>query len=111
MSGETKISSDEMAVFRVTFGAQYPREPHPAFPAAHRDGYVAIEAPSEVEARIVALATLGTAWCDIYSPERWPQVAHYFPLGELARFVWPVVADLGDDKAAPALRDAQGGRQ
>ena len=27
----------------------------------------------------------GTAWCDICPPEDWPEAAHYFPAGELAR--------------------------
>ena len=40
-----------MTTFYVTFGQQYPREPHPTFGKAHRDGWVEIEADDEMAAR------------------------------------------------------------
>ena len=74
-----------MPEYRVTFGQQYPREPHPSFGRANRDGWVTIVAGDYDEARAAAVAWLGTAWCDIYSPFSWALVAHHFPLGELHR--------------------------
>ena len=71
--------------YRVTFGQKYPREPHPTFGKAHRDGWVTIVAADYDTARACVTGWLGTAWCDMYGPESWPQVAHYFPLGELHR--------------------------
>lgn len=66
----------------VTFGSQYPREPHPTFEQAHRDGWVTVVAPDERAARRLTVELLGTAWSGIYEeqPESW-----LFPLGELAR--------------------------
>ena len=70
--------------FRVTFGQRYPREEHPLWPQAHRDGWLAIEAPTAIAARVVALAVLGVHWSDIYGPDAdvdWS----LFPRGELGR--------------------------
>jgi hypothetical protein len=43
-----------MAEYYVTFGFQYPREPHPRFPEAHHDGWATIVAASASEARGIA---------------------------------------------------------
>jgi len=73
--------------YRVTFGLQYAHEPHPRFPAAHPDGWVAVFASDELIARCAAVAVLGTAWSSIYHPEdEWyPWGAGYYPRGELGR--------------------------
>lgn len=70
--------------FYVTFGMQYPREPHPVWPGAHHDGYVVIVAPDERTARGAAFAAFGQHWSMIYEHEPDPG---YFPLGELTRLV------------------------
>lgn len=77
-----------MPEYRVTFGQRYHREPHPTFPAAHPDGWLAIDATDEDTAREVAHLMLGTHWAFLYdaatSDVDW---ALYFPLGELDRVV------------------------
>lgn len=78
-----------MSEFRVTFGQQYPSEPHP-WPLAHRDGWLAIDAPTYAIARDLTVALLGRQWCDIYDvaamdDDEW---TGYFPLGELARVTY-----------------------
>jgi hypothetical protein len=73
-----------MAEFYVTFGAQYPREPHPAFPEAHHDGWVTIVADNYLDARDIAFRELRRHWAFIYTPGELNE--SWFPLGELARF-------------------------
>jgi hypothetical protein len=87
-----------MIEYRVTFGAQYAHEPHPRFPAAHPDGWVAVFASDELIARRAAVTVLGTAWSSIYHPEdEWyPWGAGYYPRGELGRL----------ESTDPALTDA-----
>lgn len=72
----------------VTFGQQYPREPHPTFPGADHDGFVVIEAPDETTARRTAVDRLGQRWAFIYSADDWTAGDHadYYPKGELARW-------------------------
>ena len=68
--------------FYVTFGSQYPREPHPTWEFAHADGWVLVEAPSYDAARHAVTEWLGSRWSMLYAAEEWePQ---YFPRGELA---------------------------
>jgi hypothetical protein len=74
-----------MELFRVTFGQQYDRDPHQVFKLAHPDGWLTVEAPSYGRARDLVCALLGSAWCDLYTPESWAQIEHLFPAGELAR--------------------------
>jgi len=74
--------------YRVTFGSQYAHEPHPRFPAAHPDGWVAVFALDELVARHAAVAVLGTAWSSIYHPEDagYPRGDHdSYSRGELSR--------------------------
>jgi len=73
------------AEYRVTFGQKYRGETHPSFPEAHPDGWLTIVAEDRGQARAAAAAKLGREWCDMYGPESWPHVSHYFPLGELGR--------------------------
>ncbi len=82
-----------MPEFRVTFGSQYPREPHPRFSLARRDGWVAILAVDVADARAFAVLVLGTAWCDLYADGRWESWdPGWFVEGELARFVTPLAS-------------------
>ena len=67
--------------FYVTFGQQYPRETHPTFGAAHRDGWFEIEADNYEEARRVAIGWLGRAWSGIYPEDDFD--ATLYPLGRL----------------------------
>ena len=66
--------------FFVTFGQQYPREPHPRLALAHKDGWVTIEAENYELARLEAFRVLGGWWSNLY--EEKPDAAFY-PLGEL----------------------------
>jgi hypothetical protein len=74
--------------FRVTFGQQYPREPHPTLALAHRDGWVSILAPDEHAARAEAHRVLDVRWSMLYQPDEpgYPTTEHY-PLGELLQIV------------------------
>lgn len=69
--------------FFVTFGSQYPREPHPTWELAHTDGWVRVVAPSYDLARAAVVAWLGRAWSNIYddAADLGPE---WFPRGELA---------------------------
>lgn len=72
--------------FRVTFGQQYAREAHPTLPEAHPDGWLAVFATSEEEARSTAFAVCGPRWAFLYdTAETSPGVWDLYPLGELAR--------------------------
>ncbi len=77
-----------MAIYHVTFGQQYPRETHPTFPAADRDGWVDIVAPDFASARSVAFLHLGAKWAGMYpDDERWrAEDRGLYPLGCLATF-------------------------
>lgn len=89
MARTDRTARDQFREYRVTFGQQYPREPHPTEPdIAHRDGWVAILAPSEEAARDLAYLRLGSAWStiapasDLYEA----QWLGWYPLGERARW-------------------------
>jgi hypothetical protein len=73
-----------MPEFYVTFGQQYPREPHPTFPEAHRDGWATIVAESVAGAREIAVRELGRHWAFIYAEGEIDK--SYYPAGELERF-------------------------
>lgn len=70
-----------MATFYVTFGQQYPRERHPTFDDAHRDGWVEVDADTYAEARALTVRQLGVHWSDIYTAPDWDP--SYYPLGVL----------------------------
>ena len=73
-------------IYYVTFGQQYPREPHPTFAKAHRDGWVEIEAPDEITARRIAVGWFDRAWAFIYSEsDPWRPKLDMYPLGCLHR--------------------------
>ena len=59
--------------YAVTFGQQYPREPHPYYAKAHRDGWVEVEARTRGEAAVAAWRLFGPDFSNIYLlgvPER-----------------------------------------
>jgi hypothetical protein len=72
-----------MARFYVTFGQQYAREEHPAWPGVHPDGWVTIEAPDYDAARERAFTLFGRRWAFLYEAADFDR--SYFPGGELAR--------------------------
>lgn len=73
-----------MSEFRLTFGQQYRREPHPTFAAAHPDGWVTIVADTFEQARELVVREFGERWSGLYDPEDQDGLELY-PLGELAR--------------------------
>lgn len=78
-----------MRLFHVTFGQRFPREEHPTFPKAHRDGWVDILASDEHGAREIAVARLGQAWSGLYpDDDDWREHSvPFYPMGVLATFV------------------------
>jgi hypothetical protein len=76
--------------FCATFGQKHPREPHPLWPYAHRDGYVTVQIPGNrgaVEA-LEAARTVVEGWLgrDGYS-NLYPEASlgvEFYPRGELA---------------------------
>jgi hypothetical protein len=89
-----------LRTFYVTFGQQYPREPHPTFGGAHRDGVVVLRAISMDEARTRAVNVLGTAWSGIYEEGDQAWAPHMYPLG--------VILDLdAEDSERDPAQDAE----
>lgn len=89
--------AEPLLEWRVTFGQQYARDPHPTFGAAHPDGWVTIHARSEQAARDEAYTWLGRHWAFMYAMAGARSVSAYaedgddvdwglFPRGELHRF-------------------------
>jgi hypothetical protein len=78
------LSAAEPREFRVTFGQRHPREEHPTFPAADKDGWLAVLAWDYREAYEALAGALGNEWCNFYAPHyaTYPQVKWY-PKGEL----------------------------
>lgn len=79
-----------MTEYRVTFGQQYRRDPHPHLALAHPDGWVTILAADEGAARQQALTLLDVKWSMIYAPEEdgYPDT-DFYPRGELLRVIAP----------------------
>jgi len=69
--------------YRITFGQRYPREPHPTFPQAHKDGYLTVVARDSEDARTQTNDALGPRWAAAYPPGFLDD--HWVPLGELGR--------------------------
>lgn len=78
------LSTAEPHEYRVTFGQRHPREEHPTFPAADKDGWLAVLAWDYREAFEGLVRTLGNEWCNLYAPHyaTYPQLKWY-PKGEL----------------------------
>lgn len=76
-----------MSEYRITFGQQYSREPHPTFRAAHPDGWATVIAPDIRTARLRATEMFGPHWSDCYTREEFElmPVDRWWPRGELAR--------------------------
>lgn len=73
-----------MSEFRITFGQQYRREPHPAFDNATPDGWLTVHASDEMAARTAVVAVIGRAWSGIYeTPFDAAEWTEYYPLGEV----------------------------
>lgn len=76
-----------MPKFYLTFGVQYSREEHPRWAGADPNGWVLIEAPSEPDARELAVAHFGIHWSMLYPSQHFPEALNkqkYYPIGELA---------------------------
>lgn len=77
-----------MRNYYVTFGQRYHREEHPflGFMPLLPDGWVRVEAESEVEARNLISNTLGVRYSSLYSEEEWTRDDHpaWYPQRELA---------------------------
>ena len=73
--------------FRMSFGFRFANEPHPVFPQAHPHGWLTIWASDYEQARSAAWHLFQGAWCDLYSPETWDEMAAdigwNWPFGQL----------------------------
>jgi len=69
--------------FYVTFGQKYAREPHPTLAAAHPDGWVEVEADSEMAARRLALDHLDDRWAFMHAEREFTR--QLYPRGCIAR--------------------------
>lgn len=79
--------------FRVTFGQQYRRDPHPrAGTLVHPDGWWTIVADDHHQARDITAQLLGTAWSNLYDADLHADDEHFYPRGELLRVVAPPAA-------------------
>lgn len=74
-----------MPKYFLTFGVQYKQEPHPHVPTINPDGYVVVDAVSELEAREKVFNIFGDKWAFLYPEKSWSEKnAMYFPLGQVA---------------------------
>lgn len=73
--------------FYLTFGVQYPREPHPTWSGADKNGWVKIIARDEPAARQLAIAHFRQHWSMLYPADHFDEEENklrYYPLGQLA---------------------------
>lgn len=83
-----------MGTFIITFGQQYPRESHPTFPAASRDGWVSVEAEDYDAAKQIADRELAGQYSTIYPQESFEGSAELYPAGQLGELpLLPAEAD------------------
>jgi len=75
--------------FYVTFGVQYPREPHPLYERATGAGWVRIEAASWERARDVAFGLFGPHWSFLYTELEFDPSWH-----EAGQLAWVSEADV-----------------
>lgn len=80
---------EEYDIYRVSFGQKYAHEPHPRFSLAHPDHVLEIAAVDYDDARNFVALLLGSSWSDIYTPKRWPEVAHMFHPEPSCRLITP----------------------
>lgn len=78
----TLTVAGELLRWRVTFGGQYPRTPHPTVDWADGEGWVDVWAHDELQARMMTFAVLDKHWCDLY--EDGDLATGTYPLGPLA---------------------------
>lgn len=74
----------ELQEFRLTFGLRYGDEPHPSFPAANPNGWVAVTAEDYEAARALVVERIGNTWAFLYPVDKFQ--ASYHPAGETARW-------------------------
>lgn len=83
-----------MTTFYVTFNLKWATEQHPRFKDAHPEGWLEVEAPNELTARLLTIEHIGRAWAFIYDERTWanvnehlanPMGAPLFPRGCLGR--------------------------
>lgn len=80
--------------FRLTFGVQYAREPHPVVgQLIHPDGWVKVMAPTHDIARALVVALFGTAWSNLYEQFDDFDWASTFPLGKTGVLRYAYSAD------------------
>jgi len=79
-----------MGTFIITFGQQYPREAHPTFPAASRDGWVSVEAEDYDTAKQIADRELAGQYSTIYPQESFEESAEIYPKGKLGELPLPL---------------------
>lgn len=70
----------------VSFGVQYPREPHPRHEWVSGEGLVRVEVDDELEARKLTIGHFDRKWSCVYAEDELPQEQRdrFFPLGVLA---------------------------
>lgn len=102
-----------MTAFMITFGSRWAHKVHPAFPAAHPEGWVTVLARDSEQARLVAVESLAGEYSFI-----WPEIDFrpaQFPRGELgvidalkpARPEWSTVTTAATiNDAVSRLREA-----
>lgn len=74
--------------FYFTFGQQYSYTEHPKLKPeyAHPDGWVTVEAPDELAARLWFAKNFTNAWSSTYVGDDFFGSYDYYPRGELAKF-------------------------
>lgn len=80
--------------YRLTFGQQYRREPHPVVGRLiHPDGWVKVMAPDYTTAREMALRFFGASWSNLYEDITEFPWEDTFPLGKLGVLRYAFSAD------------------
>jgi hypothetical protein len=95
VSQRAELTAHGLTEFRITFGSAHSGQDlsldGPDFWFSDPDGWLTVYAPDETAARNAVDEVIGRRWCDCYDAG-WtlgadPEVAHLYPLGELAAWV------------------------